>query len=449
MVLWLRNKLSTCPVLNGLVKGLRHYWLWSCSVGFACILLLVVLFHGCEQRSTVRPTPQTEVDAQFWVRVLLATNVTECSVASQSAMDVLRSDRSPGVQIPVAGPPGHTMRISLSGGQLVLGDASPAAREIILSPQEPHIITFDGRDYRGRLQLSINPGGQGFSVINLVPLEPYLAGVVGEEMPDYWEPEALKAQAIAARTYCLYVKNRFGAGRNWDVSSTQASQVYGGIQAESIPVWDAVDSTYGKVLTSTGTGLAARAGSNLVGRDLLPAYYSSVCGGHTADSEDVFGDSFGPLKGVPCPYCKDVAKLGLFFWPMAQFDRATVTKQLVGRYPKLTALGEIKDIVAVEKRDYGQFTRLTKVKLIGSTGRTDMLRAEDLRLAIDPTGQKIKSTICHIASWGDGWAFLSGRGWGHGVGMCQCGAEGLARLGRTAEEILQYYYPGSQIVNIY
>jgi SpoIID/LytB domain protein len=134
---------------------------------------------------------------------------------------------------------------------------------------------------------------------------------------------------------------------------------------------------------------------------------------------------------------------------MAQFDRATVTRQLVERYPKLHALGEIADLVAVEQRDYGEFSRLTKIRLTGVTGKTDTLRAEDLRLAIDPGGRRIKSTICRIVRWGDGWAFLSGRGWGHGVGMCQCGAEGMARLGSDAESILRYYYPGAEIVNVY
>jgi len=130
-------------------------------------------------------------------------------------------------------------------------------------------------------------------------------------------------------------------------------------------------------------------------------------------------------------------------------DRQTVTKQLTTRYAKLKALGAIKSIAATEKSDYGEFSRLARIELVGETGKTETLGAEELRLALDPTGRKIKSTICHIVPWGDGWAFLAGRGWGHGVGMCQHGAEGLARLGRSAEEILLYYYPGAKIVSLY
>jgi len=184
-------------------------------------------------------------------------------------------------------------------------------------------------------------------------------------------------------------------------------------------------------------------------RGLFPAYFSSTCGGHTTGGEEVFGDSFAPLKGVPCLYCKDVAKLGLFYWPTATFERTTVTKQLLEKYPKLSVLGEIADLAAIEESCYGSYSRLTRIRLTGTTGKTDTLRAEDLRLAIDHSGSKIRSAICRIIPWGTGWAFVSGRGWGHGVGMCQHGAEGMARLGSDAESILQHYYPGAEIVNVY
>lgn len=415
------------------------------------MVILAVLFHGCERREIIRPTPQMDVESQFWVRVLLIANATECTLTAPSAVEVLRPGLGPGIQTP-----GYTVeslrrptKVVLSDGQLTLAGTPLPGNEVIVSPERPCVFNLNGRDYRGKLQLILNPQARAFDVVNLVPLEPYLAGVVGAEMPVYWELEALKAQAIAARTYCLYIKNRFGVNRHWDVSRTQASQVYLGIRAESAQIWNVVNSTRGKVLALKSRGEEPRLAQNVGGRRLFPAYYSSVCGGHTENSEYVFGDSFEPLAGVRCPYCKDVAKLGLFFWPMAQFDRATVTQRLVEKYPKLKTLGPIKNMLAVEKSDYGDFSRLTQIRLIGSTGKTDVLRAEDLRLTIDPTGRKIKSTICHIVEWGDGWAFLSGRGWGHSVGMCQCGAEGMARLGKSAQEILRYYYPGSEITTIY
>jgi len=416
-----------------------------------CLIAAMALLSGCERREIIRPTPQMDAESQFWVRVLLAANVSECTVEVPSAFRIVRPDLGPGIETghPTIEPTQTPTKVRLADGRLSLGVSAVAGNDVVISPEAPYVFNLNGHNYRGKLKLTVNRGGGTFDAVNLVPLEPYLAGVVGEEMPDYWEPQALRAQAIAARTYCLYIKNRFGVNRSYDVSRTQASQVYGGINAESSQTWSAVNSTYGQVLMAPGAKSEASGGSSLLGRGLFPAYYSSVCGGHTADSSRVFGDSFGPLKGRPCPYCKDVARLGLFFWPMIQYDRATITRQLVARYPKLKALGGIKDITIAEQSDYGQFSRLTRIKLLGATGKTDTLRAEDLRLALDPTGRKIKSTICHIVPWGSGWAFLSGRGWGHGVGMCQCGAQGMARLGNDAEAILSYYYPGSRIVKIY
>jgi SpoIID/LytB domain protein len=134
---------------------------------------------------------------------------------------------------------------------------------------------------------------------------------------------------------------------------------------------------------------------------------------------------------------------------MAQFNKADVTTKLLQNYPKLKPLGEIKEITPAKQSNYEGYSRLTLVKLTGSNGESGFLRAEDLRLTIDPTGSKLKSTICQIVNMTNTWVFLSGRGYGHGVGMCQCGAQGMAREGKTVAEILLYYYPGSKIVSVY
>ncbi|MFB0524220.1 MAG: SpoIID/LytB domain-containing protein [Phycisphaerae bacterium] len=407
------------------------------------LLTLLATQPGCKPRPLVRPTPQMDIEPRFWIRVLLLDNVTDCTLETASPFSVTGAEPDPQISTtqdrftPAAA--GAT-KVEISDGRITIAGRPFTSDELIAQPDDPHIFSLNGDGYRGKLEFRINPDGRSFDVINLVPLEPYLAGVVGAEMPDYWEPEALKAQAIAARTYCLYIKNRFGNNRHWDVTKTQANQVYLGVKAESAQVWSSVNDTYGQVLVCKhpdGT------------EDIFPTYYSSICAGHTENSEHVFGDSFEPLVGVACPYCKDVAKLGLFFWPMAQFDKTTVQTKLFQKYPTLRRLREITNIMEAEKSDYGRFSRLTKVKLVDSAGKSDFLRAEDLRLTIDPTGRKIKSTICRIVEWNNKWAFLAGRGWGHGVGMCQCGAQGLAREGKTAREILYYYYPSSKIVRVY
>jgi len=132
-----------------------------------------------------------------------------------------------------------------------------------------------------------------------------------------------------------------------------------------------------------------------------------------------------------------------------QFDKADVTARLLRRYPKLKQLGEITNIIATRQSNYEKFSRVTRVKLVGSTGKSDFLRAEDFRLTIDPSGRKLRSTIYQIVNMGDKWAFLSGIGYGHGVGMCQCGAQAMAKEGKTAEQILSYYYANSRIETVY
>jgi len=277
--------------------------------------------------------------------------------------------------------------------------------------------------------------------INNVPLETYLAGVISAEMPSYWEAEALKAQAIAARTYCLYIKSRFGKNRNWDIKATQANQVYKGVAAETVRTNNAVNATAGMVLCCEDESGTC---------EQFPAYYSSVCGGHTENAQDVFGESAPALAGVDCPYCKEITRPDIFYWPMAAFDKKYVTERIIDRYPNLKDLGKIEKIETLKENIYGSnLKRIVSVKLTGSTGKTGILRAEDLRLAIDSTGSKIQSASCIIVSLEKEFIFVAGIGFGHGAGLCQYGARQMARDGKTAQEILNFYYPNSRIKILY
>ncbi|MDD5064368.1 MAG: SpoIID/LytB domain-containing protein [Phycisphaerae bacterium] len=379
-----------------------------------------------------------DIDPQFWIRVLLLDGIKACTLKISSTFTVLDAQtRIPAACIEQTDAP---MEVTITDGSIAISGRPFTGEQIIIFPDEPYIFNLDGADYRGELKLILNPDCNSFSAINLVPLEPYLAGVISAEMPNYWEPEALKAQAIAARTYCLYIKKRFGSGRNWDVTKTQANQRYLGIAAESAQVWNAVNRTYGQVLVCEQTD-----GST----GLFPAYYSSSCGGHTENSKNVFGDSFAPLEGVPCSYCESVAKADFFYWPTVWFNKSVVAEKLLKRYPRLAGIGEIINVNSVGQSNYEGYSRLTRIEITGSSGKRDFLRAEDFRLAIDPSGQEIKSAVCQIVNTGDKWAFVQGRGFGHGVGMCQCGAEGMARQGKNSKQILFYYYPGSNIERVY
>ncbi|MHC4478689.1 MAG: SpoIID/LytB domain-containing protein [Planctomycetota bacterium] len=413
--------------------NIRGQTCWAC-----CLSVLLIVFGGCEERKIDNCTPQMQAPEQFWIRVLLVENARQCNLAWPAAFSVIEA-KELGRQVRLE-QSGEAINVQAAADGIRIGGELFRGREVIVSPERPHIFELNGCAYRGKLKLILHGDNGTLEVVNFVPLEPYLAGVVGAEMPDYWELAALRAQAIAARTYCLYMKKRFGPNRRWDVRKTQANQVYVGVSRESRQVWDAINKTTGHVLyckADDGT------------EQLFPAYYSSTCGGHTENSRNVFGDSYEPLAGVRCDYCKDVARPEFFFWPAVHLDEAEVTARLLARYPTLKRLGQVTAIVASRRSNYGRFSRLTLVRLLGSSGSSDVLRAEDLRLTLDPTGRKLRSTICRLTNADGKWSFSSGRGYGHGVGMCQCGAQSMARRGKTARQILQHYYPGSKIVSVY
>lgn len=402
----------------------------------ASALIFICFLAGCEKRRLIEPTPGMDIAERFWIKVLLFDNIGTCTLTAAAGFSAIDTQTYAKADFDKNGEP---VEVGLSAGKIVVG-GKLFGRKVTIRPKKPFVLGVNGRSYRGNLRLTTNADGRFLNVVNAVPLEAYLAGVVGAEMPRYWEPEVLKAQAIAARTYCLYMKNTLGRNRNWDVKKTQASQVYGGISAESGTVWHAINETAAQILVCKHSGGQER---------IFPTYYSSTCGGHTQNSKDVFGDSYGPLTGVQCPYCKNVARMSFFFWPMAEFEADRLSSQIIKRYPKLQSLGKIKAIEPFKVSKYDRFSRITSVKFIGETGETGFLRAEDLRLTADPSGQKIKSAACQILKIGDKFRFYAGRGYGHGVGMCQCGAEGMARDGKTYEEILSYYYPGSKIMRVY
>ncbi len=433
----IRQSAKSCGIFWLLFN--QRYRLRALKQKAAIFLIPLVILAGCKDRQLTSPTPQMDIDSRFWIRVLLLNDIENCTLKINSNFNIIDdSNQQTEANKYALKKISEPINIQLINGHIVAAGQT-FNNQIIISPENPYIFNLNGNDYRGKLKLITNPDSNSFDAINLIPPEPYLAGVVGAEMPNYWEPEALKAQVIAARTYCFYIKERFGNNRSWDVSKTAANQVYLGLSAESTTIWNAVNQTTGMVLICKQT-----TGEE----DVFPAYYSSTCGGHTESSENVFGDFFEPLVGVPCPYCKDVAKPKFFFWPAVQFTMEDVSNRLLEKYPNLNRLGEIVDITVANQSNYQEFSRLTKIQLTGSTGEKEFLRCEDFRLTIDPTGNKLKSANFKIERWDDSWAFVSGRGWGHGVGMCQCGAEGMARKGKDAKQILSHYYPDSKISKI-
>ncbi len=152
---------------------------------------------------------------------------------------------------------------------------------------------------------------------------------------------------------------------------------------------------------------------------------------------------------MQCQNCVKVVNKDKFFWPAAEFDKKTVQQRLLAKYPSLAKLGDIAAIMIAERSESYGYSRMVRVRIIGSNGQGETIRAEDLRLTIDPTGHKIKSTACQIGSDGTKFTFFGGRGFGHGVGLCQYGVLAMAREGSKYRDILEFYYPRSVIKKLY
>ena len=366
------------------------------------------------------------------VRVLLYDNVDHVTISSGGGFNVNDSLMILKGQF---GDKSGNVDVTVDSGLIMIGDRKFGNGSVI-TPEASSLLNVNGNLYRGKIKLLTSDNGKTFRIINEVAMPEYLLGVVGAEMPSYWQPEALKAQTVAARTYCLYTKKRFGINRPWDVRRTQANQVYLGVSAETPTVRQAVESTRGLVL-------ACRHRDGTTG--IFPTYYSSTCGGHTESSYNVFGEYFPPLTGVKCDHCKKTAPKKYMSWGPLDFDKTEITARLIAQYPVLASLKAVKSIEPARVSDYGNGKRITSFRIIGENGKDGYLKAEDLRLTLDSTGTILKSTFCKVKNAKDKIRFDDGRGFGHGVGLCQYGVQALARQGKTYDEILSHYYPTAMI----
>ena len=289
-----------------------------------------------------------------------------------------------------------------------------------IEPERQATISLNGRRLRGALEIR-RQQNQTLLVINRVALEDYLRGVLSKEAPDHWPPEALRAIAVAARTYALYQRFTKASG-DYDVTGDVMSQDYGGKSEEKDATTRAVQATAGVIVLHRGR--------------LFPTFYHSTCGGMTEHAR-VMGDyDLPPLAGgVACRFC---AASPFFQW------QRRITKADLGwalRKSVHGPIGAVSDFRVAERTASG---RAQEVVIVG-TERTLRLTGYDLRALLG--FERVRSPLFTVIPVADSF-LLDGRGWGHGVGMCQWGAAELARRGFSAAEILAYYYPGIEFVNL-
>lgn len=329
-------------------------------------------------------------------------------------------------------------------------------------------LQYKGKNYRGGITMQ-SLAESDVTLINELPFDHYLYSVVPSEMPASWHMEALKAQAVAARNYAMVTMGRHDS-YGFDLCSTEHCQAYNGLAQENSSSTEAVNATKGKVITYNGA--------------LISAFYHSSSGGHTEDSENVWSTKTDYIRGVEDKYC-----LG------SPHDNWAVELNRDEIKDKLAAsgmdLGEIRDIRILECSKYGRVTKLEikgskdtrvfekeKIRSILGTRllksiwydlktdadifvRGSLLynseggRASNMHVVSAAGKTIVKGTGNKISVKGmnstkaynvipDKYTF-DGKGFGHGLGMSQYGAKGMAEAGYNYQKILEHYYQNTKL----
>jgi len=413
---------------------------------FAIIIVfsvwLAFFLHSCTAGPPVPPDPLLgEVSAPPTVQVGLGRCLRDPSarIAVRGPYEV-RSGREVlgrGEELPWT-------EVRASGG-VRLGGTSYAANPVAVVPGRDGTLEVEyARDARGN---PVRPAAVRYHgallvyalaegkvvLVNEVDLEDYLKGVVGKEMNLAEGEEALKAQVIAARTYAVHEQRlerlRRVKGEKFDLYDDERSQVYGGMERETDLASRLVDATRGMFVVYEGR--------------LVRAYYSSACGGFTEPAWEVLGEECGripPLAGRKCGYCE---RRAIHRWeapvviPKKEISERCLPREFQG--------ARIRSVEVTRALPGGRAVELTVS--LENTSKTVRIPAQDFKRGL--VSVRLRSTLWdRIEDQGEAVA-VSGRGFGHGAGMCQVGAYEMARDGKTAAAILEYYFPSAAVQKLY
>ena len=308
-------------------------------------------------------------------------------------------------------------------------------------------VRWRGRTWRGTFKIFINPRG-ALTLVDRLPLETYLLGVVPGEIGALDEKliEAGQAQAVAARSYTLFYRGR-RAAEGFDLFGTVEDQVYGPVESERPLATRCVQATHGSIALSQGQPIRAN--------------YCSTCGGISAEVWEAW-----PAEALP--YLVSQADRGEQDWCAAspqyrwreQWDAAEVVSNLerFGPIQSLALpagdLGELLDVRVASRSRSGRVWRLVVATRRGEVSIPAYSIRQVLRRGGNPNAI-LRSNLFKIDVRRDPATHralavvASGAGSGHGVGLCQTGALGMARAGMSAESILRHYYPGASLERRY
>ena len=300
--------------------------------------------------------------------------------------------------------------IIAQGPNLSVGGALLPRAALLLTPVEG-VFTVNGISYRGEVIVSRGKGR--IALVNRLPVEEYLRGVLPHEVNPNWHLEALKAQAIVARSYVLS-RALDNSAQAHDLDNTTASQVYRGTLGEAESTDYAVQATRGLVMTYNGR--------------IAVGFFHSCCGGSTEDSGDVWANTLPYLRAKTCTYCEGTRP---YNWGVV-FGRAEAAEKL--------GLGGEVNFIEVRGRSSGGRVRTVYVQSANGAGVT--VTGARFRELFD--GNRVRSGLFRVNIRGP-YVQILGNGWGHGVGMCQWGSWRMAQLGHDAAAIVRHYFTDVRI----
>ena len=362
-----------------------------------------------------------------------------------------------------------TVTIDAADGRGAITYDAATLRDAVELPEplDGATIRVAGQAFRGAVRVIPNGSGGAtpatLDIVNVVSIEQYLRGVVPAEMPALWPAEALKAQAIAARTYALYmIKTReaiAGAtapvvgneddgadtarpARAFDLNAGTSNQAFAGIAKETPASDEAVSATRGIVLTDGPAGQ----------EKIFCALFNACCGGVTLGGKDY-------ANGDPTPALAEHRNDGCanakpFTWPEFAIRKDELTRRvrLWGKQQNdpVAALANVVSVEIAQRNDLGRPTRFA---IVDSAGVRYVLRSEQFRNACNTDRgadrNEFLSAFFTPVDAGDSVRITDGHGWGHGVGLCQWCANGWARRGDNHATILAKSYPGAKLVRAY
>lgn len=315
---------------------------------------------------------------------------------------------------------------------------------IYIKPFKRQNIVVNGKPYRGTIEIFEDKFGK-LTIVNKVDIESYLYSVIKAEMLITSPIEALKAQAVVARTYAMKNIDKFRDAYGFGLTADVRSQVYAGVSSEHPLAIKVVDNTRGLVITYK--------------KELISTYYHSACGGSTLDSRHWLGKKVEFLKSKSCKWCNAYKN---YKWELdIPYEKLKNLLRLDGKklknidnlQVKNSQDGRLKTLIVNHSSGKISLSGAKLRKLMGpSTMRSTMaFQQESSSVKItNPDESAIMDILSRFSKPSNSRVLsLKGQGFGHGVGLCQWGAKGLAKQKKSFKQILQYYYSDVDIVKTY